>query len=246
MWKTLLFYVAVAVGAGFSGCTWIKSQPGVNEIIDQVKRQNDPQNKIHTVKTAVLKYNCRCKTEKMTITVLLKQPGKISIRYQMGKDFQKCAFDGRTAWEYSHSRGLRYLPESERNEIRLQAFLLAPAIDIKTVFKDIKLAGSVEINKQDCWKLICQPADIFQSQSITVFVSKHPVRIVRIIEQQDTEDKVIEVDTSFSSYLLFEGFLMPEKAVTKIGDELTESTLISVTLNREIPDSVFAAPEMFK
>ena len=246
MQKILMFSVLSLIAAGFTGCVWMKSQPDVNEIIAKVKQKNDPRNKAETVSSAILKYSCVNKAEKSNIVILLKRPDKLKIINHGGDFFWQCAFDGKQAWEYTNSKGVRLLTGAEYNEVRLQASLLAPSINIKKVFKDIKLVGSAEIGGQACWKLICQPADIFKSQPIVVFVTKETSLIARTIEKQDAENEVIEVITSFKDYKSFEGFLLPVKTITKIDDELTESTLESVILNKKIPDSVFVAPAEFK
>ncbi len=246
MRKVLMFFALLLIGAGFTGCVWLKCQPDVDEIVAKVKRKNDPQNKSKTVNTTVLRYDYVNGPEKAKIMILLKRPGKLKIINRMGRKFRECAFDGKKAWEYSNSRGLRYLTDAERDEVRLQAFLLVPSINIKKVFKDIKLAGSAKIDGQDCWKLTCQPADVFKSQTITVFVTKKSNLIVKTIEKQDVEKTFITVVTFFKNYKLLEGFLLPTIIITKIDDDITISTLVSIMLNRKIPDSVFAAPKVFK
>ena len=246
MRKILMFFALLLIGAGFTGCAWLKCQPEVDEIVAKVKQKNDPQNKAKTINTTVLRYDYVNESEKAKITILLKRPGKLKIMNRMRRKFWECAFDGKKAWEYSNSRGLRYLTDPECDEVRLQAFLLVPSINIKKVFKDIKLAGSTKVDGQDCWKLICQPADVFKSQTITVFVTKKSSLIVKTIEKHDEEKTLITVVTLFKNYKILEGFLLPTVIVTKVDDDVTISTLVSIALNREIPDSVFAAPKVFK
>jgi len=251
MRKLLMFFALLLIGVSFTGCAWLKCQPDVDEIVAKVKKKNDPQDKAKTVNTAVFKYNCINGSEKSKITILLKRPGKIKIMSRIimsrtGKGFWQCAFDGKKAWEYTNFGGVRFLTAAESNEVRLQAFLLAPSIDIKKVFKSIKIDGSAKIGGQDCWKLICQPKDGFKSQAITVFVTKKTSLIIKVIEEQDTKDAVIKVVTSFKKYKFFKSFLLPVKTITEVDNDTVESTLVDITLNQEIPDSVFTAPSAFK
>lgn len=246
MRKLLMFFALLLIGVSFTGCACFKCQPDVDEIVAKVKKKNDPQNKAKTINTAIFKYNCVNGPEKSRLTILLKRPDKIKIMSRIGKEFWECAFNGENAWEYSNSGGVRLLAGAEANEVRLQAFLLAPSIDIKRVFKSIKIDCSEKIDGQDCWKLICQPRDGFKSQTITVFVTKKTNLIVKVIEKHDEAKVIITVVTSFKDYKMIKGFLLPAKTITEIDDDMTESTLVSVALNQEIPDSVFIAPRTFK
>ncbi len=247
MRKLAVFFVSLLIIGSFTGCTWIKCQPDVNEIIIRVKKKNDPGDKAKNIKSAIFKYSCVNDNEKSRITILLKRPGKIKIISRTGSEFWECAFDGKRAWEYSNTKGLNFLKEAKSNEIRLQAFLLSPSIDIKKVFKNIKIDGSAKIGGEDCWKLLCQPADTFKSQAIIVFVTKKTNLIVKAIEEHDEDDgEVIQVVTLFKEYKMFQGFLLPVKTITEIDGDVTESTLVDIILDDEIPDSVFAAPDVFK
>ena len=246
MRKLLMFFVLLLTAASFTGCACFKCQPDIDEIVAKVKKKNDPQDKVKTINTAIYKYNCVNDAEKSKITILLKRPNKMKIMSRTGKEFWQCAFDGKKAWEYSNSTGVRLLTGAKSNEIRLQAFLLAPSIDIKKVFKNIKIDGSAKVDGQDCWKLLCQPADTFKSQVITVFVTKKTSLIVKVIEEHDNDDEVIKVVTTFKEYKMFEGFLLPVKTITEIDGDVTESVLSVIALNQEMPDSVFVAPDVFK
>jgi len=246
MRKLLMFFALLLIAVSFTGCACFKCQPDVDEIVAKVKKKNDPQGKAQTVKTAIFKYNSVNDAEKSKITILLKRPGKIKIISRTGKEFWECAFDGKKAWEYSNAGGVRLLTGGEAEEVRLQAFLLAPSINIKKVFKNIEVSGSTKIDGQDCWKLICQPQDEFRSQPLIVFVTKKTSLIVRAIEKQDKKDEVIEVTTSFKDYRMFGNFLLPVTTITKVDDDSTVSTLVEVVLDQEIPDSVFTAPQAFK
>ena len=247
MRKMLSFFVALLIAGSFTGCAWLKCQPDVNELIARVKQKNDPGDKAKNITNAIFKYNCVNDAEKSRVIILLKRPGKIKIISRAGNEFWECAFDGKRAWEYSNTKGLRFLKEAKSNEIRLQAFLLSPSIDIKKVFKDIKIDGSAKIDGQDCWKLLCQPADTFKSQVITVFVTKKTSLIVKAIEKQDEDNgDVVKVVTAFKQYKMFDGFLLPVKTITEVEGDVTESTLADIILDEDIPDSVFAAPDIFK
>ncbi len=246
MRKLLMFFALLLIGISFSGCVWLKGQADVDEIVAKVKKKNDPNNKAQTINTAIFKYKCVNDDEKSKITVLLKHPGKIKLMSRAGKEFWECAFDGKKAWEYSHSKGVRFLNSAESNEVRLQAFLFAPSIDIKKVFKSIKISGSSKVDGKDCWELSCQPADVFKSQVIMVFITKETNLIVKVIEEHDQKDTVSKVITLFKDYRMFGDFLLPLKTITKIDDDVTESTLSGVALNQEIPDSVFVAPAILK
>ncbi|MBU8901882.1 MAG: outer membrane lipoprotein-sorting protein [Victivallales bacterium] len=246
MRKLLMFSALLLIGLSFTSCTWIKCQTNVDDIVAKVKQKNDPQNKAKTVKTAIFKYRCINGLEKSRLTILLKRPDKIKIMSRFGKEFWQCAFNGKKAWEYSNAGGVRLLSGAEANEVRLQAFLLAPSIDIKKVFKSIKIDSSEKIAGQDCWKLICQPKDGFKSQAITVFVTKKTDLIVKVIEKHDEAKALITVVTCFKNYKMFKGFLLPTKTITEIDGDMTESTLVGIALNQNIPDSVFTAPKTFK
>ena len=246
MRKLLMFFALLLIGVSFAGCAWLKCQTDVDEIVAKVKKKNDPHNKAKTVNTAIFKYNCINGPEKSKITILLKRPNKIKIISREGKNFWQCAYNGKEAWEYSNKGGIRLLSGAEANEVRLQAFLLAPSINIKKVFKSIKIDSSVKINGQDCWKLICQPKDGFKSQAITVFINKKTNLIVKVIEKHDEAKIVITVVTFFKKYKMFKGFLLPTKTITRVDNDETISTLVGVALNQNIPDSVFTAPKAFK
>jgi len=246
MRKSLMFFALLLIGVSFAGCSYFKCQTDVDEIVAKVRKANDPQNKAKTIKTAIFKYSCVNGPEKSKIKILLKRPNKIKIISRTGKEFWECAYDGKKAWEYTNSRGVRLLSGTEANEVRLQAFLLAPSIDINKVFKNITIDTSVKINGQDCWKLICQPKDDFKSQPITVFVTKKTNLIIKAIEKHDEKDVVIKVVTFFKDYKMFKGFLLPTKTITKVDNDSTESTLVGISLNQKIPNSVFAAPNAFK
>ncbi|MDD5599218.1 MAG: outer membrane lipoprotein-sorting protein [Victivallaceae bacterium] len=245
MRKLFMFSALLLIAVAFTGCrSWW--QPDVDEIIANVKKKSDPQNKAETVNSAIFKYDYVNDQEKGKITILLKRPGKIKIMSRIGKDFWECAFDGKKAWEYASDKGVRFLKEKETNEVRLQAFLLAPSINIRQIFKKIQVECSEKVDGEDCWKLICQPSDDFKSQPIKVYVDKKTYLIVKAIEEQDTESEVIEVVTTFKDYRRFRGFMLPVITITKVDDDLTESRLVRVELNREIPDSAFTAPEAYK
>ena len=125
MQKILIFLVLLSSFA-FVGCDRTSKQPNIEELIAKVRAKNDPQNRQKDVKTAFLKYTSLTGKEKTEITILVKRPGKVKIMTMTGKSFWECAFDGKKAWEYSNFDGLRYLTDMEQNEVRLQAFLLAP------------------------------------------------------------------------------------------------------------------------
>lgn len=241
-----MFFVLLLTAASFTGCACFKCQPDIDEIVAKVKKKNDPQDKAKTINTAIFKYKCLNDAEKSKITILLKHPNKIKIMSRTGKEFWECAFDGKKAWEYSNSSGVRLLTGAESNEVRLQAFLLAPSINIKKVFKSIKINGSAKIAGKDCWKLICQPQKGFKSQALTVFVTKKTSLIVKVIEKHDEKYGIIKVVTSFKNYKMFKSFLLPVTTITKVDNDFTVSTLVGVALNQEIPNSVFAAPKAFK
>jgi outer membrane lipoprotein-sorting protein len=224
----------------------MKSEPDVNEIIAMVKKKNDPLNRAENIKTAIFKYSCVNDNEKSTIKIFLKTPGKIKIISQTKDEFWECGYDGKTAWEYTNDKGVRVLTGSQVDEIRLQAFLLAPSIKIKKVFKDIKIAGSAKVDGEDCWKLTCQPAEEFKSQPLTVFVTKKTSLIVKAIEEQDTDDGIVKVTSIFKDYRKYNDFLLPVKTITRVEDDSTESTLTGVMMNLDIPDSEFAPPQGFK
>jgi len=246
MRKLLRILILLLIAGSFTGCAWLNGRPDVNELIARVKKKNDPDDKAKNITTAIFKYACVNDNEKSRVSILLKRPGKIKIISREGSELWECAFDGKRAWEYSNTKGLRFLKEAKSNEIRLQAFLLSPSIDIKKVFKDIKIDSSVKVDGQDCWKLLCQPADTFKSQAITVFVTKKTNLIVKAIEEQDEDSEVIKVVTLFKDYKMFYGFLLPVKTITEADGDVTESTLTDIILDEEIPDSIFAAPDVFK
>lgn len=246
MQKLFMLFILLLIGISFTGCTCLKCQPDVNEIVARVKKENDPRDKAQSINTAIFKYHCVNKAEKSKLTILLKRPNKIKIMSRTGKEFWQCAFDGKKAWEYSNAEGVRFLSDKEADEVRLQAFLMAPSIDIKKVFKSIRIDGSAAIDGQDCWKLVCQPSDVFKSQPITVFVTKKTNLIIRVIEEQDKEDTVVTVVTSFKNYKMFKDFLLPTITITNVDDDITESRLTGVVLNQEMPDSAFVAPKVFK
>jgi outer membrane lipoprotein-sorting protein len=246
MRKLFTLFVLLLIAVSFTACNCFVSHPNVDDIVAKVKKKNDPQGKAETVKTAIFKYNCVNDNEKSKITILLKRPNKIKIMSRAGKEFWICGYNGKKAWEYNNFQGVRTLTNSEANEVRLQAFLLAPSIKIKKVFKSIKIDCSETIDGEDCWKLICQPKDDFKSQPIIVFITKKTDLIVRAIEKHDEKDVVITVVTSFKDYKMFKGFLLPTKTITKVDNDVTESTLSGIALNQGIPDSVFVAPKVFK
>lgn len=241
-----MFVALLLIGVSFTGCACLKCEPSADDIVAKVKKKNNPQNKAKTVNTAIFKYNCVNGPEKSRLTILLKRPNKIKIMDRTGKEFWQCGFNGQKAWEYTNSAGIRLLTGAEANEVRLQAFLLAPSIDIKRVFKSITVGGSAKIDGQDCWEMICQPKDGFKSQAITVFVTKKTNLIVKVIEKHDEANVVITVVTLFKNYKMISGFLLPIKTITKIDGDMTESTLIGVALNQDIPNSTFNAPRAFK
>ena len=241
-----LFFALVLMAACFCGCQSMKSEPDVDEIIARVKKKNDPFGRAETIKTAIFKYGCLNDKEKSSIKIFLKAPDKIKITSQTGNEFWECGYDGKTAWEYTNATGVRVLTGSQVDEVRLQAFLLSPSIKIKKVFKDIKVAGSDKVDGEDCWKMICQPADEFKSQPIIVFVTKKNYLIVKAIEEQDTDEGIVKVTSIFKDYRSFNNFLLPVKTITQIEGDSTESTLTGVMVNLDIPDSEFAPPQDFR
>lgn len=241
-----LFSALVLTTACFFGCQSMKSEPDVDEIIAMVKKKNDPLGRAETIKTAIFRYGCVNDNEKSVIKIFLKTPGKIKISSQTGGEFWECGYDGKTAWEYTNAGGVRILTGSQVDEIKLQAFLLSPSIRIKKVFKDIKVAGSAKVDGEDCWKLVCQPAEEFKSQPITVFVTQKTNLIVKAIEEQDTDDGIVKVTSRFKDYRKFNDFLLPVKTITQVEDDSTESTLSGIMVNLDIPDSEFAPPQGFK
>jgi hypothetical protein len=240
-----MFSALLLITVAFTGCrSWWG--PDVNELIAKVKQKSDPQDKAKNVKTAIFKYDYVNDSEKGKIVILLKRYGKIKIMAKTGKEFWECAYDGKQAWEYTSGKGVRFMKEKEADELRLQAFLLAPSVNINKVFKNIELDSSEKIDGEECWKLICYPRDDFKSQPIKVYVNKKTYLIVKVIEEQDTESEVVEVVTTFKDYRNFKGFMLPYITCTKVEDDFTESKLLSVDIDRKIPDSAFKAPAAFK
>jgi outer membrane lipoprotein-sorting protein len=246
MRKVLMFFTLLSIGVFFTACVCTEKGLTVDEIVDRVKKKNDPQGKAETVKAAIFKYSCANKSEKSKITIFIKRPGKLKIVNTKGEEFWVFGYDGNTAWEYTNEKGVRYLNESERNEIRLQAFLLSPSINIKKVFKDIKLTGNAVVDGEECWELVCTPEDVFKSQPIVAFVTKKTYLIVKIVEEQDIENGTVKVVTFFKNYKNYKGFLLPELSITKIDGEFTESTLEKVAINPVVADSEFETPVIFE
>lgn len=246
MRKIYAFLISCFLVSAISGCIWTQPEPKVSDIVAMVKHKNDPYNKRGTFKSAVSRYKCRNDNEESYLTIVSKRPGMAKIMYRMKDEFWECGFNGKKAWQYDNRSGMRELTEAQTNEIRLQAYLLVPSINIEKVFKEILLLGSEDLNGRACWKLKCQPRDEFKSQPIIVYVNKEDKTIVKLIEKQDTKDAFINVVTIFSKYKMYKYFYLPSEIVTKVDDDVTESKLLTVQLNLDIPDSAFTPPQSFK
>ena len=234
----------------YCGCRSVVFSPKVDSLLAEVRKARDPQGKLATVNSLVMKGEFRSdrKNKPVTMEFDFKKPDKLRVKAVIpGKEAFVKAYNGKTAWIFRTDKGIKELQGSQLDSIRFQAKLLNPAVKLGNIFESIKLAGeSVEVGEK-CYKFECTPKPEFHMNPITFFVSKKSKLIVKRIETQKTDDgQETELVTIFNDYQPADGIMVARNIVSCRQDTLMEFNVKSVEWNTDLNNTFFNPPKAVK
>ena len=234
----------------YCGCRSVVFSPEVDNILAKVKQTRDPQGKLPSMQSVVIRGEFRSDTKgkPMKMELAFKKPEKLRVTVVIpGKEAFVKAYNGQNAWLYTTGKGVKELKGQQLQGIKFQAALLRPGADLSKVFDSIKLKGeSVEVG-QKCYKFVCTPKAEYNLKPITFYVSKKSMLIVKREETQIINgDHEVALTTIFNDYQPVDGILVARNIVSYREGNLMEFNVKSVEWNAGISDSSFDPPKPLK
>ena len=239
--------VLLMLAALYCGCQSVTFSPKVDSLLTKMRKAKDPQGKLNSINTAVIKGEFKSdeKNKPMTMELDFKRPDKLKVEVVVpGKTAFVTGFDGKTGWVYRAGKGVEKLEGRKLNQVKLQAQLLAPGADLSRIFKSIELKGTSQEVGEKCYKFVCIPKDEFQLKPITFYVSQKTMMVVKRVETQVTSNGAdVELTTIFTDYQPVDGIMVARDIVSLRGGQLMEFNVKSVKWNEPVDDSSFTLPK---
>jgi len=233
----------------FTGCQSVFS-PQVDDLLAKMRAKRDPQGKLSTITSRIVKGDFRSNTKEKGATLAVKIKDPDLIRFDIvipGKISLIKAYDGKTAWEFSTKRGFRQLKGYEFNDLRFQASFLNPKNKPKDIFSSITIDGEEKVMGQPCIKLICKPKKKFGVHPIVMFVDKKTFLLKKRIETQgNAKFGFFKVSTIMDNYKMIDGILVPATLISYANGNIMEFEIKEIQWNKKIHNSIFTAPKILK
>ena len=234
----------------YCGCQSAAISQEAEDIISKIRKARDPQGKLATMQTELIKGEFRSTERKkpMTMELSFKKPDMMKVQVVIpGEEAFIKAYNGKQGWLFTTAKGVKEITGKPLDEMRLQALLLNPMPKLVDIFDSIELKGeSIEVGEK-CYKFVCKPKAEFNSQPITFFVSKKTHLIIKRLELTDTEDgRVIKTTTVFNDYRPEDGILVARQIISLQNGKLMEFNVKSVEWNAPLNVNDFNMPSKIK
>jgi outer membrane lipoprotein-sorting protein len=225
-------------------CPWCCCKKATAEnIVAKMEKAVDVANKKEKITSAVLVYDSGIGNKNRSkVTLKLKAKDKIRLEVTLKNTLMVKASNGKTAWQYTNTKGLVKLNDHELNDLKFQASYLSPGVNYYKIFSNIELKGTAEVAGQKCWELVCTPCPEFKLKPVVTFVNKENYFVVKTVENYVEEGEEVEMITYFGDYEDVDGVMLPRQMVFQRNDKVLETELVSAEWNAEIPDSDFEMP----
>ncbi|HVT91434.1 MAG TPA: hypothetical protein VHD76_01215 [Bryobacteraceae bacterium] len=173
------------------------------------------------------------------ITNYMAEPDKAySVMNLEGVGQMEEGSDGVVAWERSVIQGPRVKDGTEKTQALEESIFNAP-IKWRQLYTKVTVAGSEEVNGEDCWKVEATP----KSGNVeTLFFSKKTGLQLKRSAVQVTQMGDIPAEAFLSDYKDNGGVLEPATVRQRFAGQEMVIHIDSTDLNPEIPASKFALP----
>jgi outer membrane lipoprotein-sorting protein len=250
MKKTGQLFMLACLTMLYCGCQTATFSPEVDKIIAKVRKARDPQNKLASINSEVIKGEFRnsVKNKPIQMELSFKKPDMMKIQVIIpGEAAFAKGYDGKQGWLFSTARGVVKVTGEALDEMRLQTLLLNPMPKLTDIFETIKLKGISEQVGEKCYKFVCQPKAEFKSQPIIFYVSQKTFRIIKREEILDgNKGRKVKVITVFNDFQPADGVWIARNIVSLRNGHLMEFNVKSVKWNAELNDSEFSIPKALK
>lgn len=244
----LIVLSITGLSLGFSGCAVFSPKMTKETLISNIRQSVDPNFKLKTAKTKVLigKVNRGAKLPAARIIVKVKYPDKWQMMAIVPKKgiFIR-AYDGKIAWEFSTKLGYKKLIGKQFDELKLQADLAIYQGNYGHIFKSIKFAGKAKVVGKQCYKIIAQPKDIYNSQPLTFYIGEKTFLPFMLKETYVGSKGTFPLKIIFSNYQKHQGVMVAMSRIFQIDNRLIDVTVQSVEWNEYIDDADFTPPKQF-
>ena len=260
LYKSTGCFLAAAVLAGASSCTWFNGdlldlsggEPAditIDQLYQRMSAATDPEGVYAKAKSYRLIQEVESvdgvskNRDCYSTVVLFKQPDFIKqISLRNGVPFSMILFRDGSAWNIDpRTRKSQKLPEGTGlNLIKTFSGMLKPGNNYKTIFQDVQIDVSYN-DGQKYYRLICRVADpniapyVFYIDAKTYLTRK----LETILYGNDGAGSQSLYVAISEDYEWISGVKMPRRSLITVNGKTDLSKLISFTLNPDLPDSEF-------
>ncbi|NOY74564.1 MAG: hypothetical protein GXP32_02070 [Kiritimatiellaeota bacterium] len=246
MEKSLVLSGLLAISLFASGCATVMFSPEVDAILAKMRKAQDPQGKLASIRSKKVIGECRRNTREKPAesTVLSMKPDMIRIKMinPDGISMEK-GFDGETGWCFVTGKPLSILKGKSLKALRFIALLRSPGVCLKDVFKSIELKGEAMASGRKCYEFVCEPKSEFELPPIVYYVDKETYLPVKRIESHRFPDgRILRITIYYNQYSLESGIMFPHNLTSEVNGGLMEVNVKSVEWNVPCSKKDFAAP----
>jgi len=226
-----------------------KSDLTVDELVKKMDKAMDPDGNFRKAKSYVLKQKVldtsKFELNEYSLEIKYKAPELMKFSsIRAGKPFSTLIFDGTKAWninpetklatEISKGKGM--------NLVKTFAALTRPGSTVKTVFKSVDIDMIKDEFEVLCYRLVCRVEDSSIAPYVILVGPDYLTRSIETVLYSDdgTEAKY---HSHTIDYAWISGIKMSKESIVEVGDRKVKYSMVSFTLNPEIPDSDFKVPE---
>lgn len=238
MKKLLLFGMILALG------TVVYAQDiTVEEIEKRSELATDPEGKLESIKTKIMKAEVLIKEVGMKASLVIKskEPGKTnSVQIIPNVITEVKVFDGNESWQYSNVQGLRQVTGKELMFSKFQAKLDDPKLKMTDIFEKVILAPEkTKIGEFNCYKItgIASKEDGIKPMSLYFDDKSFLPRKMEMLASTVMGD--IPINIFFNEYKKYDGILMPYKTTASVMGMNMVITFTSIEFNKEVDDFEF-------
>lgn len=246
------FFIAVLAVVCFSSFVLKADQPlkhkmGQKVLLDKMDKAVDPKGLAKKWKTLVVKMQMTVpmQQQKMSVTAMYKFPDKSKgIAKMPGAPTTIQVFNGKQAWQETVGLGIQMKSGAQLAFAKFECKKSNPALKPTEIYEKITLDPYLyKIGEYSCYKLICTlPAELNAKPS-QVFVDNKDFLIRRSIEDQLTAMGTISVSIDMEAYKMMKGIKLATSIKTNIMGIEMVGNILSLTVDKKIPDSEFQLPK---
>lgn len=258
--KAAGFALAVSAGALLSGgCQFDLDLPSgeesdltVDQLVVKMAKATDPQGRFKDAKSYILKQKVvdsgKFERDEYSLEIKYKAPDFMKYTsFKGGKPFSILIFDGNRAWNVDPDtlRSTEVSAGTGMTLVRTFAALAKPGSTFKTVFKDVEIDMIRDQWDVLCYRLVCRVADSRIAPYI-ILVGQSDF-LTRSFEttMYGADGTTSKYLSSTGKYDWIDGIRMASETLVEVGDKKVRSSMVSFTLNPDIPDSEFKLPVPF-